>query len=222
MDELESTLEETVEKLKDLQAMGLQYISVAPPAVAGPSEAFSALNKNIESCTKCVRHSGQVKAALGIGPEDARVVFVSAPAMSNAAARRSSNGSISQTENFSKAETELLDNIIKAMGLTMDEVYFTCLVRCAGEDAPGSDEIEGCLPFLKDELDIINPVAIVAMGGAAAHLIASDVDFANLRGIMRSFDDIPLMITHHPSELIKAPGLKRAAWEDIKKVMALL
>ncbi len=221
MDELEARLEETIEKLKNLQAMGLQYISVAPPTAPGPSEAFTVLNKKIESCTKCARSSGQIKAALGIGPEDARVVFLSAPAVGKAAARRSSNGSVSH-EIFSKAETELLDNIIKAMGLSTDEVYFTSLVRCAGEDAPGSDEIEACLPFLKDELDIINPVAVVAMGEAAAYLVASDVGFANLRGIMRSFDDMPLMITHHPSAFIKDPGLKRAVWEDIKKVMALL
>ncbi|VAW38844.1 hypothetical protein MNBD_DELTA02-116 [hydrothermal vent metagenome] len=210
MGEPGSILEETIEKLKNLQAMGLEYISVVPPAPPEPCEAFARVNKDVRSCTNCSRHGGGVKAALGIGREDARVVFVS------------DSSSTEQAGPFSKAEKELLSNMIKAMGLSMDEVYLTSLVRCDCEDAPGSDEIEACLPFLKDELDIINPVAIVAMGRVTAHLVAPDVEFANLRGIMRSLDDIPLMITYHPRALIKDPGLKRAAWEDLKKVMALL
>lgn len=242
MDEFELALEETVEKLKHLESIGIKYISVAPPPVAVPSNALTALNKKIHSCTKCKRHEGREKAALGIGSEDARVVFVSTlavgtpavgtptvgvptkdtPAAGKAASRRSSGEDIGQAEVFTEAEKELLLNIIKAMGLSAGEVYMTSLVRCAGDYAPTSVAVDACLPFLKDELEIINPVAVVAMGEAASYLVATDVEFANLRGIMRSFDDIPLMITHHPSALIKDPALKREAWEDMKKVMALL
>jgi DNA polymerase len=211
MDEFEATLSETIEKLRNFQAMGIEYISVAPPAPAKQGAAFLKLNEVVAACTKCARHEGREKAALGMGSEKARVVFVSSVA------------STELTGGFSKEEKELLSNIIRAMGLSMDEVYLTSLVRCAGGEAPGSEEVEGCLPFLKDEVDIINPEVIVAMGElAAASLAVSDVGFANIRGIMRSFDDVPLMVTHHPSALLKDASLKRAAWEDMKKVMALL
>ncbi len=232
MDEFETALEETIEKLKNLESMGIRYISVAPPPVAAPSSALTTLNEKIQRCTKCECHEGRKKAALGIGPEDARVVFVSAPAVSKpaastsaaskAASRQDTNLDVSQPEVFTKPETELLSKMIKAMGLGMNEVYLTSLVRCVGQGESSGDEVQACLDFLNDELEIINPVAVVAMGGAAPYLIAAAVEFANLRGIMRSFDDIPLMITHHPSALIKDLALKREAWEDLKKVMALL
>ncbi len=228
MDEFESALQETIEKLKNLESMGIKYISVAPPPLAAPSGALTTLNENIQSCTKCARHEGREKAALGIGPEDARVVFVSTPAAASipavgkAVSQQDMNLDVSQSEVFTKQEKDLLSNMIKAMGLSDDEVYLTSLVRCAGQGEPSGDEVQACLDFLNDELEIINPVAVVAMGVDAPYLVATDVEFANLRGIMRSFDDIPLMITHHPSALIKDPALKREAWEDMKKVMALL
>ncbi len=222
MDEFESALQETIEKLKNLESMGIKYLSVAPPPLAAPSGALTTLNENIQSCTKCARHEGREKAALGIGPEDARVVFVSIPAVGKAVSQQDMNLDVSQSEVFTKQEKDLLSNMIKAMGLSDDEVYLTSLVRCAGQGEPSGDEVQACLDFLNDELEIINPVAVVAMGVDAPYLVATDVEFANLRGIMRNLDDIPLMITHHPSALIKDPALKREAWEDMKKVMALL
>lgn len=213
MDERDAVLEDTIEKLKNLQAMGIEYISVAPPPAPEPPATFVERNKKIQACTKCGRHEGREKATLGVGAEDARVVFISG----TPAANDKAGGAL-----FLKEEQELLSNIIKAMGLGMDEVYLTSLVRCAGDGVVDAGEIDACLPYLKEELADISPEVIVTLGEVAARLVASDVGLANLRGIMRSYDDVPVMVTHHPSAILKDPAFKREAWEDIKKVMALL
>ena len=119
----------------------------------------------------------------------------------------------------------MLTRIISAMGLTRDDVYICNVIKCRPPDNrdPFPAEIEMCEPFLKEQLSIIKPRAICALGSFASQtLLKSEVRISRLRGQFRDYNGVPMMSTYHPSYLLRNPHAKRDVWEDIKMVMELL
>jgi DNA polymerase len=122
---------------------------------------------------------------------------------------------------------KLLTKIIKnGMGLTREEVYICNVVKCRppGNRDPENDEIETCLPFLKQQLGIIKPEVICILGRIAGQaLLGGDFKITHKRGVWHSYMDIPVMPTYHPAYIIRNPSrereLKGQVWEDIKKIM---
>jgi DNA polymerase len=116
----------------------------------------------------------------------------------------------------------LLTRIINAMGLNREEVYICNVVKCRPPNNrdPEEDEIETCLPFLREQLNLIRPQVICTLGRVAGQaLLGKEFKITLEKGRWRFFMDIALMPTYHPAYLLRNPSAKRQVWEDIKKVM---
>ena len=162
------------------------------------------------------------KIVLGAGSTEADILFCGeAPGIDEA----------SSGEPFTGKAGDLLSKIIATMGLSRKSTYLTYIMKWRplhdnsyGERPSTVEEIAYCLPYLKAQLDIIQPKVIVALGNAAARALTEDnleQGFSDLRGTWSSYNDIPVMITFQPSYLLRNNTLrtKRLAWEDMLQVM---
>ena len=199
-----------------------------PPALAPAAKeaAFLALSKRARACTRCphlVRSRKNV--VFGVGTPDARLLFVGeAPGADED----------EQGEPFVGKAGQLLTKIIQAMGLDRNQVYIANILKCrpdtpgqsAGNRKPTSDEMATCVPYLHEQIDLIRPEVMVALGATAVEglLGKSSVGVARLRGHWQTYRGIPLMPTYHPAYLLRnqAPSEKRKVWEDMMTVMTRL
>jgi len=109
--------------------------------------------------------------------------------------------------------------MLQAIDLSRDEVYITNIVKCRTPQNrnPEEDEIEACLPYLMNQLSIIQPTIICALGKVAANvLLQNDKALGSMRQQFYSFQESKLMVTYHPSALLRNQQWKRPAWEDLK------
>jgi uracil-DNA glycosylase len=116
----------------------------------------------------------------------------------------------------------LLTKIIEAMGLSRKEVYICNILKCRPPQNrnPLPDEITACEPFLKQQLKIISPQIICALGTFAAKtLLRTEVPISVLRGRFHLYEGIKLMPTYHPAYLLRNPSAKKAVWEDVQLIM---
>ena len=120
---------------------------------------------------------------------------------------------------------QLLTKMIEAMGLRRDEVYIANVLKCRppGNRDPQPDEVESCEPFLFQQIASIQPKVIIALGAFAARTLLKTQDpISRLRGRVYDYRGAQLIPTFHPSFLLRSPGYKREAWEDLKKALGLL
>jgi DNA polymerase len=123
---------------------------------------------------------------------------------------------------------QLLTKIIGAMGFRREDVYITNVVKCRPPQNrnPQADEIEACSPYLRRQLDLIRPRALVSLGNVPTqHLLGTKSGITAVRGRFREYAGIPVMPTFHPSYLVRNEQnreLKRKVWEDMQLVMDLL
>lgn len=122
----------------------------------------------------------------------------------------------------------LLTKIIEAMGFTREDVYIANIVKCRppGNRVPAPEEIESCVPFLKAQIEMIQPKMIVALGlTAASTLTGNDSTMGLLRGRFHPLawdSKRSLMATYHPAYLLRNPAAKKIVWEDMKLVVKQL
>ncbi len=193
----------------------------AQPAVqvptAPPAERLQALRDGtIGACTRCKLHQGRQNIVFGVGDPAARIMFVG----EGPGANEDRLGAP-----FVGRAGELLDRIISAMGLARGDVYIANIVKCRppGNRDPEPEEVEQCEPFLKEQIRIIEPEALVALGRVAATtLLNVDRPLGRLRGRWHQYEGIPLRATYHPAALLRNAGLKRPCWEDVQTVMERL
>lgn len=132
---------------------------------------------------------------------------------------------------FVGAAGQKLNDILKAMGISREEVYLATLVKfrpaMAGQTTnnrkPTADEIAACLPFLRAEISILKPQCIIALGEAVAEgLLGLTGPIPFSRGVWHDFEGVPVRVTYHPSTLLQTHGAsttKRQLWEDMLAVM---
>jgi DNA polymerase len=117
----------------------------------------------------------------------------------------------------------LLSKIIEnGMGLKREEVYICNVVKCRPPKNrdPEPDEIDACLPFLEQQLRIIRPEVICALGRVPAQaLLSREFRITKERGRWYSFLNIPVMPTYHPAYLLRNPAAKREVWADAQEIM---
>ena len=193
--------------------------NVAIPVTIARStvEALAAIREDIGDCTRCKLHTqGRKQIVFGVGNEHADLMFVGeAPGADEDA----------QGVPFVGRAGQLLTKMIEAMGLSRDEVYIANVLKCRppGNRNPEPDEIATCEPFLFRQLASIEPKVVIALGAFAARtLLKTDVPISRLRGRVFDYRGAKLIPTFHPSFLLRSPGYKREAWEDLKKAMSLL
>lgn len=184
------------------------------------SNPLEDLKRFIGDCTRCKLHIGRTRLVFGEGSCRARVLFVGeGPGREEDLEGRPFVGEAGR----------LLTRIIKAMGLTREEVYICNVVKCRPPNNrdPEREEIETCFPFLTQQINIIRPQVICALGRIAAQeLIGRDFKITHDRGKWHSFMGIPVMPTYHPAYILRNPSrerqLKGHVWEDVQKIMTSL
>lgn len=200
------------------------------PAPAGPKKpepaaeeqdeaaaALRALRSDVLPCTRCKLHTGRRMTVFGEGNPHARVMFIGeAPG-----AKEDQSG-----RPFVGPAGQLLDRIIEgAMGLRRQDVFIANINKCRPPNnrAPEPDEVAACLPFLKQQVEIVQPEVLVCLGRTAAqNLLGSSESTTAMRRRQHEYADTPVIVTWHPAYLLREPSRKRETWEDIKKVNKLL
>lgn len=188
-------------------------VSVARSA----DEALAAIRHDLGECTRCKLHGlGRKQIVYGAGSQTAELMFVGeAPGADED----------EQGVPFVGRAGQLLTKMIEAMGLRRDEVYIANVLKCRppGNRNPEPDEIQRCEPFLFRQIASIQPKVIIALGAFAAQTLLKKQDpISRLRGRVYAYRGAQLIPTFHPSFLLRSPGYKRDAWEDLKKALALL
>jgi DNA polymerase len=171
----------------------------------------------IGDCQRCKLAAHRTKLVYGVGNPKADLVFVGeAPGYDEDM----------RGEPFVGAAGQLLTEIIvKGMKIRREDVYIANIIKCRPPQNrnPEPDEIAACEPFLKQQLEIVKPKAIVALGKFAAQcLLKTRTPISRLRGEWTTYQGVPLMPTFHPAYLLRNPSDKRLVWRDIQQVMTLL
>jgi DNA polymerase len=207
-----------------------------PPAAEKPSlvtrhssleksAAFAALRERALACVKCPHlASSRKNVVFGVGSIDAQLMFVGeAPGADEDA----------QGEPFVGRAGELLTKIIQATGLKRGDVYIANILKCrpdtpgqsAGNRKPTPEEMQTCIPYLHEQIDLIRPKVLVALGATAVEgLLGKTLGITKLRGNWKTYRGIPLMPTYHPAYLLRNQAMseKRRVWEDMLAVMERL
>ena len=194
--------------------------STAVPAggeAAATVAALRALRAEIHDCTKCKLHTSRQHTVFGEGSSEADVMFIGeAPGAREDASGRPFVGDAGQ----------LLDRILQAaMGLERSEAFIANVNKCRppGNRAPEPDEVAACLPYLKQQVELVQPKVLVCLGRTAAqNLLGSSDSIAKMRQQQHEYLGIPVVVTWHPAYLLREPSHKRETWDDIKRVNRLL
>jgi uracil-DNA glycosylase len=182
--------------------------------VADQVKALKIIREDLGDCTRCRLHQqGRKQIVFGVGNPRAQLMFIGeAPGADED----------QQGEPFVGRAGQLLNNMIKAMGLEREQVYIANIIKCRppGNRTPERDECETCSPFLMRQIAVIQPQVIVALGAVAAKtLLAINAPMADLRGRWYDFRGTKLAVTYHPAFLLRDPRQKKEAWKDLQMVM---
>jgi len=197
-------------------------LALTPEAKAA---AFADLRQRAMACVKCSHlASTRQNVVFGVGHINAQLMFVGeAPGADEDI----------QGEPFVGKAGQLLTKIIETMGLRRESVYIANILKCrpdtpgqaSGNRKPTPEEMQTCIPYLHEQIDLIKPQALVALGGTAVEgLMGKTVGIMKLRGNWQTYRGIPLMPTYHPAYLLRNQALieKRRVWEDMMLVMEKL
>jgi DNA polymerase len=202
------------------------HVSDPEPRAAGdgltqiartPAEALTAIRADIGDCTRCKLHTlGRRQVVFGVGSPTAELMFVGeAPGADEDL----------QGVPFVGRAGQLLTKMIEGMGFRRDDVYIANVIKCRPPENrnPDPDEVATCEPFLFRQIASIQPKVIVALGSFAAKtLLKTQSPISRLRGRVYEYHGARLVPTFHPSYLLRSPGQKREAWEDLKLALSLL
>jgi DNA polymerase len=182
-----------------------------------PERELAELRVDIGDCTRCRLCEKRTQVVFGVGNPRASVMFVGeGPGYEEDR----------QGLPFVGKAGQLLNRIIQAMGMSRDEVYIANVVKCRPPEnrTPLPDETSTCSPFLLQQISIIRPRILCALGSVAVQsLLKTSTPVSRLRGELRSLPDgTPVMPTFHPAYLLRNPEKKKEVWEDMKKVMEYL
>ena len=180
------------------------------PAKLDTPLSWDALREAVNTCTRCKLHKTRTQGVFGVGDQQADWLIVGeAPGAEEDA----------QGEPFVGQAGRLLDAMLSAIGLRRgDNVYIANVLksRPPGNRNPEPDEIAACMPYLLQQIELLQPKIILAMGRfAAQNLLASKDAIASLRGRVHRFHGVPLIVTYHPAYLLRTLTDKAKAWEDL-------
>ena len=183
-----------------------------------PAEALAAVRADLGDCTRCKLHRlGRRQIVFGVGNAEADLMFVGeAPG---------GDEDIQGIPFVGRAGQLLTDIIEKGLRMPRKDVYIANVIKCRPPQNrnPEPDEVETCEPFLFQQIDVIRPKVIVALGTFAARALLRTLDpISRLRGRVYEYRGAKLIPTFHPAYLLRNPASKREVWEDMKLVKRLL
>jgi DNA polymerase len=177
--------------------------------------ALESIRAEIGDCTRCpLAYAGRKTIVFGDGDPNARLMFVGEGP--------GADEDVSGVPFVGKAG-QLLNNMIAAMGLKREEVYIANIVKCRppGNRTPEFIEATTCSQFLVQQIDVVHPEVIVALGATAAtYLLGVKQSLASLRGHWHTVRGAKVAVTYHPAFLLRDPRQKVEAWKDLQRVMA--
>ncbi len=179
-------------------------------------ESLGGFELAINQCQRCALGGTRTEFVFGVGDPHSDLVFVG-----EAPGREEDL----KGEPFVGRAGKLLDKILAAIHLTRDQVYICNVLKCRPPDnrTPSADEIETCMPYLEQQLSIINPKLIVALGATAAHsLLSVKTSLAQLRSKIWNWNGYDVVVTYHPAALLRNPTYKRPAWEDFQWIQKIM
>lgn len=187
--------------------------ALAPFVPSPPSADWGVLRERVAACTACAELCRtRTQTVFGVGNTRAEwLVIGEAPGAEEDR----------QGEPFVGRAGQLLNAMLLAIGLPRETVFIANILKCRppGNRDPKPEEVSRCLPYLTNQIALLKPKIILAVGRIAAqNLLATDAPLARLRGKLHTFGDAntPLVITYHPAYLLRTPSDKRKAWEDLK------
>ena len=203
-----------------LSVMGIQeYVPRAEAVASGevPMSAscpasgdWAALRQAVATCSRCALHETRTQTVFGVGRADADWLFIGeAPGEQEDLCG----------EPFVGRAGQLLDEMIRALGLEREQVFIANILKCRPPKNrdPSSQESEACEPFLVEQVRMVAPKIIVAVGRIAAqNLLKTQTPIGKLRGTIHDYEGIPVVVTYHPAYLLRSQTEKRRAWEDLK------
>jgi len=194
-------------------------------AARNKTDLLAAVRERVAACTKCTHLAcSRTQTVFGVGNPDADLMFIGeAPGADED----------QQGEPFVGRAGQLLTRILKAMNFAREDVYIANILKCRpdmpagsfGNRPPTPTEMQTCRPYLLEQIEIIQPSVLVALGAVAVEgLLGTRATMRELRGRWHIYNSIPLMITYHPAYLLRnqAPSEKRKVWEDMLQVMERL
>jgi uracil-DNA glycosylase len=189
------------------------------------AQKLASIQDRVRACTQCPHLArSRTQTVFGVGNPDAEIMFIGeAPGADED----------QQGEPFVGRAGQLLTKIIKAMGFAREDVYIANILKCRpdmpsgspGNRAPTSAEMQTCRPYLAEQIEVIQPRLLVALGAVAVEgLLGARGTMRELRGRWHSYSGTPLMITYHPAYLLRnqSPSEKRKVWEDMMQVLERL
>jgi DNA polymerase len=185
--------------------------SDAPPAAAVPASGWDPLEQAALACTRCRLHATRTRVVFGVGDRAARwMVIGEAPGADEDR----------QGEPFVGRAGQLLNEMLRAAGVARGQVYIANVLKCRPPDNrdPKPDETESCEPYLTQQIALVQPRLLLAVGRIAAQaLLRTETPIGRLRGQVHQYapTGTPLVVTYHPAYLLRSPTQKRRAWEDL-------
>jgi uracil-DNA glycosylase family 4 len=212
-------MNELREILKFFREMGAEFLHLPG---GDPRADLAGLNRAILQCRQCRLHESKTHYVPGEGSDHPDIIFIGeGPGQTEDQFGRPFIGNAGQ----------LLDKIIQKMGYRREDVFIGNVVKCRPPNnrEPLIDEVEACLPFLRRQIELLNPKIIVCLGKVALNnLLGTSHSMGRIRGQLLSFNNIPLIPTYHPSYILhkkekeEISVAKREVWEDMQKALAVL
>jgi DNA polymerase len=196
-----------------------QPVSARDPVIPGDSGAgreagvdWPELRARVAACTRCTLCNTRTQTVFGVGnPEADWLIVGEAPGAEEDR----------QGEPFVGRAGQLLNSMLRAIGLAREQVYIANILKCRppGNRDPTAGEAAECLPYLEQQIALLRPRVLLAVGRIAAqNLLRTEVTLGRLRQQVHRFghSQVPLIVTYHPAYLLRTPTDKRKAWEDLK------
>lgn len=181
----------------------------SPVSKTPATDDWDSLAAEVSACTRCELHCTRTQTVFGVGNRQATwMVIGEAPGEQEDL----------QGEPFVGRAGQLLNEMLRAIGLKREDVYIANILKCRPprNRDPKPEEAAACESYLKRQIALIRPRIILAAGRIAAqNLLKTTEAIGKLRGRVHQYEGIPLVITYHPAYLLRAPLEKRKAWQDL-------
>ena len=211
--------ENLLRELELLREFGYTHLDISAVGGLKPAatpDLLDELRTIALACDKCRLSKSRTQVVYGVGNPKADLMFIGeAPGRDEDL----------QGEPFVGRAGQLLTDIIKAMKLTRDDVYIANVIKCRPPENrnPEPDELDACRPYIRQQVEIIQPKVIVTLGRFALQsLTEKGYAISSTRGQWLEYNGVKVMPTYHPAYLLRNPAAKKEVWADMKKVMAEL
>lgn len=202
------------------EATAVDGKAMSAGATGDPSEeadVWEKLRKEVTVCRKCDLHQGRTQTVFGVGDIHADWMLIGeAPGAEEDR----------QGEPFVGRAGKLLNAMLLAIGLKREQVFIANILKCRPPNNrdPRPEEVAACAPYLKQQIELIRPKIILALGRIAAqNLLKVDTPIGKMRGRCYEYPDprVPVVVTYHPAYLLRSPREKQKSWQDLQLAMQI-